>query len=162
MVATSGIIHSSGLSTSANVSPRSTWGRMGYDPASDNGAPAMARCLLVAGTESGRHEQQGEAEERWDLLGVGLILKAWGWQVLTDLHGEIVIQEAIDPSKMHFTYDTQEFAYEEVRRLLDSAIVLLGRSDGAVDRPISPRATGSTPATARSGRGWRMECSRSI
>src|SRR4029079_10943388 len=60
-------------------------------------------------------------------------LKAWGWQVLTDLHGEIIIKEAIDPSRTAFDYDTQQFAYEEVKRLLDSAIVLLQRTDGAVD-----------------------------
>jgi hypothetical protein len=73
------------------------------------------------------------AEQRWDLLGVGLILKAWGWQVLTDLHGEIIIKEAIDQSRTAFDYDSQDFAYQEVKRLLDSAIVLLQKTDGAVD-----------------------------
>ena len=121
------------LSTSANNSPRSTWGRMGYDPASDNGAQQWRDVYWSLGQNLVDMNNKATAEERWDLLGVGLILKAWGWQVLTDLHGEIVIQEAIDPSKTAFTYDTQEFAYQEVQRLLDSAIVLLGRSDGAVD-----------------------------
>jgi len=60
-------------------------------------------------------------------------MKAWGWQVLTDLHGEIIVKEAIDQSKFSFDYDTQQYAYEEVKRLLDSAIVLLQRTDGAVD-----------------------------
>jgi hypothetical protein len=121
------------LSTSANTSPRSTWGRMGYDPASDNGAQQWRDVYWSLGQNLVDMTNKATAEERWDLLGVALILKAWGWQVLTDLHGEIVIQEAIDPSRTAFTYDTQDFAYQEVRRLLDSAIVLLGRSDGAVD-----------------------------
>jgi hypothetical protein len=121
------------LSTSANLSPRSTWGRMGYDPASDNGAQQWRDVYWSLGQNLVDMNNKATAEERWDLLGVGLILKAWGWQVLTDMHGEIVIKEAIDPSRTAFTYDTQEFAYEEVRRLLDSAIVLLSRSDGAVD-----------------------------
>lgn len=121
------------LSTSANVSPRSTWGRMGYDPASDNGAQQWRDVYWSLGQNLVDMNNKATAEQRWDLLGVGLILKAWGWQVLTDLHGEIVIQEAIDPSKTAFTYDTQEFAYQEVQRLLDSAIVLLQKSDGAVD-----------------------------
>jgi hypothetical protein len=63
-----------------------------------------------------------------------MILKAWGWQELTDLHGEIIVKEAIDQSKFAFNYDTQEYAYQEVKLLLDSAIVLLNRTDGAVDQ----------------------------
>src|SRR5204863_6029701 len=77
---------------------------------------------------------KAEAEERWDLLGVGYVMKAWGWQVLTDLHGEIIIKEAIDQSRFSFDYDTQEFAYQEIQRLLNKAIELLQRSDGAVDQ----------------------------
>jgi hypothetical protein len=121
------------LSTSTAVSPRTTWGRMGYDPASDNGAQQWRDVYWSLGQNLVDMNTKAEAEQRWDLLGVGLILKAWGWQALTDLHGEIVIKEAIDPSKTAFTYDTQEFAYQEVQRLLDSAIVLLQKNDGAVD-----------------------------
>jgi hypothetical protein len=76
---------------------------------------------------------KAQAEQRWDLLGVGQIMKAWGWQVLTDLHGEIIVKEAVDQTRFTFDYDTQDYAYQEVKRLLDSAIVLLQRTDGAVD-----------------------------
>lgn len=121
------------LSTSTAASPRTTWGRMGYDPASDNGAQQWRDVYWSLGQNLVDMNDIATSEERWDLLGVGLILKAWGWQVLTDLHGEIVVQQAIDPSRTAFDYDTQEFAYQEVQRLLDSAIVLLQRTDGAVD-----------------------------
>ena len=121
------------VSTSTNLSPASTWGRMGYDPASDNGAQQWRDVYWSLGQNLVDMNEKATAEERWDLLGVGLILKAWGWQVLTDLHGEIVIKEAIDPSRTAFDYDTQDYAYQEVKRLLDSAIVLLQRNDGAVD-----------------------------
>jgi hypothetical protein len=73
------------------------------------------------------------AEQRWDILGAGYAIKAWGWQELTDAHGEIIIKEAFDQTRLTFDYDTQEFAYQEVQRLLDSAIVYLNRTDGAVD-----------------------------
>jgi len=111
----------------------STWDRMGYDPSSDNGAEQWRDVYWSLGQNLIDMNNKAEAEQRWDLLGVGLILKAWGWQVLTDLHGEIIVKEAIDPSRTAFDYDTQQFAYEEVKRLLDSAIVLLQRTDGAVD-----------------------------
>jgi hypothetical protein len=77
---------------------------------------------------------KAEAEERWDLLGVGQILKAWGWLVLTDLHGEIIVQEAIDQNRFIFDYDTQEYAYNEVIKLLGQAITNLQRTDGAVNQ----------------------------
>jgi len=121
------------ISTSTAVSPAQTWGRMGYQPGSDNGGQLWRDVYWSLGQNLIDMNTKAQAEQRWDLLGVGLILKAWGWQVLTDLHGEIIIQEAFDQTKFSFNYDTQEFAYQEVERLLDSAIVLLQRTDGAVD-----------------------------
>lgn len=111
----------------------STWDRMGYDPSSDNGAEQWRDVYWSLGQNLVDMMNKAQAEQRWDLLGVGYVLKAWGWQVLTDLHGEIIVQEAIDQSRFTFDYDTQEFAYTEVQSLLDSAIVNLQRTDGAVD-----------------------------
>ncbi len=111
----------------------STWDRMGYDPSSDAGAQQWRDVYWSLGQNLVDMTAKAEAEQRWDLLGVAMILKAWGWQVLTDLHGEIIIREAFDVSRTKFDYDTQDFAYQEVQRLLDSAIVLLRRTDGAVD-----------------------------
>lgn len=111
-----------------------TWDRMGYDPSSDNGAWLWRNVYWNFGQNLVDMMAKAEAEERWDLLGVGYILKAWGWQVLTDVHGEIIVKEAIDPSKFAFNYDSQEYAYEEVRNLLNKAIENLSRTDGAVDQ----------------------------
>ncbi len=111
----------------------STWDRMGYDPSSDNGAQQYRDVYWTFGQNLVDMMTKAEAEQRWDLLGVGYVLKAWGWQVLTDLHGEIIIKEAIDPTKSVFNFDTQEFAYQEVQRLLGEAIKNLQRTDGAVD-----------------------------
>ena len=127
------------VSTSANFSPAQSWGRMGYDPGSDNGGQQWRDVYWSLGQNLVDMNAKATAEQRWDLLGVGLILKAWGWQVLTDLHGEIVVQEAINQNTFSFNYDTQQYAYEEVRRLLDSAIVLLNRTDGAVDQAYLAR-----------------------
>ncbi|MBI3504247.1 MAG: RagB/SusD family nutrient uptake outer membrane protein [Proteobacteria bacterium] len=111
----------------------STWDREGYDPASDNGAEQWRDVYWSLGQNLVDMMTKAEAEQRWDLLGVGQIMKAWGWQVLTDLHGEIIIKEAIDPSRFSFDYDTQDFAYQEIQRLLGLAITNLQRTDGAVD-----------------------------
>ncbi|MBL8982296.1 MAG: RagB/SusD family nutrient uptake outer membrane protein [Gemmatimonadetes bacterium] len=115
------------------VTALSTWDRMGYDPGSDNGAQQWRDVYWTFGQNLVDMSTKAEAEQRWDLLGVAKILKAWGWQVTTDMHGEIIVKEAIDQSKFLFNYDTQEYAYQEIQRLLTEAITLLQRNDGAVD-----------------------------
>lgn len=115
------------------TSTNSSWDRMGYDPSSDNGAELFRDVYWSFGQNLVDMMTKAEAEERWDLLGVGYVLKAWGWQSITDIHGEIIVKEAIDPTKNVFNYDTQEYTYEEVQRLLQLAITNLQRTDGAVD-----------------------------
>ncbi len=110
-----------------------TWDRMGYDPGIDRGGQMWRDVYWSFGQNLIDMMNVAEREERWDILGVGYLLKAWGWQTLTDTHGEIIVKEAINPLKTTFNYDTQEYAYQEVKRLLDEAIKLLGRTDGAVD-----------------------------
>jgi hypothetical protein len=112
----------------------STWDRMGYDQLSDNGAEQWRDVYWSLGQNLVDMMTKAEAEQRWDLLGVGYVLKAWGWQSLTDLHGELPIKGVPDPTRTQFDYDTQEFAYQEVQRLLGEAIKNLQRTDGAVDQ----------------------------
>jgi hypothetical protein len=119
--------------TSTATAPGQTWGRMGYDPASDNGGEQWRDVYWSLGQNLVDMMNKAQAEQRWDLLGVGQVMKAWGWQVLTDLHGEIIIKEAIDPNRFSFDYDTQEYAYQTVDSLLHEAIKNLKRTDGAVD-----------------------------
>ena len=106
---------------------------MGYDKGSDNSGQQWRDVYWTFGQNLIDMMQIAQTEERWDVLGLGYILKAWGWQALTDLHGEIIVKEAIDQTRFTFDYDSQDYAYQEVRRLLDSAIVYLSRTDGAVD-----------------------------
>ena len=110
-----------------------TWDRMGYDPSSDNGAEQWRDVYWSLGQNLIDMNTKAEAEQRWDLLGVGQTLKAWGFQVLTDLHGEIIVKEAVDQTRFSFDYDTQEVAYLEVQKLLGSAIANLQKTDGAVN-----------------------------
>lgn len=111
-----------------------TWDRMGYDPASDNGAQQWRDVYWSLGQNLVDMMTKAEAEERWDLLGVGQVLKAWGWQALTETHGELIIKQAIDQTRTTFEYDTQEYTYTEIQRLLNEAIKNLQRTDGRVDQ----------------------------
>jgi hypothetical protein len=75
-----------------------------------------------------------EAEQRWDLLGVGYAIKAWGWLTATDMYGEIIVKQAFDVNRTRFDYDSQQYAYQETERCLRLAIDYLGRTDGAVNQ----------------------------
>jgi hypothetical protein len=117
----------------ASTTTLNVWQRMGYSSGSDTGAEQWRDVYWNFGQNLIDMMNKAQTEKRWDVLGVGYVLKAWGWQTLTDMHGEIEIKEAFQPGRYTFDYDTQQFAYSEVQRNLDSAFVYLQRTDGAVD-----------------------------
>lgn len=116
-----------------------TWDRMGFDATTDRGGQLWRDVYWNFGQNLVDMMTKAEAEERWDLLGVGNILKAWGWLMLTEMHGEIIIKEAFNQGTFSFAYDSQEYAYTEIQRLLGEAITLLQRTDGAVDQTYLAR-----------------------
>jgi hypothetical protein len=120
-------------------STASTWDRMGYDPTSDNGGQLWRDVYWSLGQNLVDLMTKAEAEQRWDILGVGYVIKGWGWLKLTDMHGEIIIKQAFDQTRFSFDYDSQEYAYQEVQRLLDLAITNLQKTDGAVDASYMAR-----------------------
>ena len=116
------------------VSLPSTWDRMGYDRTSDNGGEQWRDVYWSLGQNLSVMMTKAQAEQRWDVLGVGQVLRAWGWQVVVDLHGPIIIKEAFDPTRSTCDYDTEQYAYQVVDSLLREAVKNLKRSDGAVDQ----------------------------
>lgn len=111
----------------------STWDQQGFDPGSDNGGQTWRDVYWSFGQNLIDMNTKAEAEKRWDLLGVGTMLKGWGWMQLAALHGDIIVKEAVDQTRFSFDYDSEEYALDAAHKLLDSAIVLLQRTDGAVD-----------------------------
>ncbi len=111
-----------------------TWSRMGYDPTTDNGAQQWRDVYWTFGQNLADMMAKSEAEQRWDILGVGQVLRAWGWQILVDEHGPIIIKQAFDQTRSTFDYDTEQYAYFVVDSLLHEAVKNLKRTDGAVDQ----------------------------
>ncbi|MHB0947434.1 MAG: RagB/SusD family nutrient uptake outer membrane protein [Gemmatimonadaceae bacterium] len=109
------------------------WEQMGYQASSDNGGQQWRDVYWSIGQNLVDMMAKAQAEERWDLYGVGEVIKAWGWLSVTDLHGEMILKQAFDQTRFTFDYDTQEEAYAETQRLLNDAIKNLSRTDGAVD-----------------------------
>lgn len=113
---------------------RHVWQYHGYRFGADDAGDLWRNVYWRGGINLSNLISDGQKNEKWDYVGVGLVLRAWGWQMLTDLHGEMIVSEAFDPAKNVFNYDSQESIYGEVVKLSNEAIVNLRRGDGAVSQ----------------------------
>lgn len=73
-------------------------------------------------------------EKKWDYVGVGKAIFAWSWLQLTDLQGECILNQAFDPSRLTFNYQTQEEVYTYVRNLCHEALSYLNRTGDGVSQ----------------------------
>jgi hypothetical protein len=74
----------------------------------------------------------GTEEKKWDYVGVGHALRAFGWLTTTDMHGEIIVKDAFNTSKLVFDYDDQATVYEEVKKECWMALDYLSRTGDGV------------------------------
>ena len=112
------------------------WDLHGYASASDAGGELWRNVYWRGGRNLLNLIDDAKAGQKWDYAGVGLVMQAWGWQMLTDVHGEIILDEAYDqdPNKNVFNYNTQPEVYAKVQQLLTDAIPNLSRADGKVSQ----------------------------
>lgn len=78
--------------------------------------------------------KNGKQQQKWDYVGVANAIFAWSWLTLTEQYGEVILKEAFDVSRSQFDYDPQSAVYDTVRKICDSAIYYLNRTDGAVSK----------------------------
>lgn len=74
--------------------------------------------------------KSGELSKKYDFVGVGHVLRAFGWQMLTDYHGPVIVTQAFDTERRAFDYDDEATVYTEIQRLLQLGIENLERTDG--------------------------------
>lgn len=72
--------------------------------------------------------QSLEAED-WTLAGIGYAIKAFSWDALTKIHGEVPMKDAFVPELLSHNYDYQDAVYEQVRGWAHTAVELLERED---------------------------------
>lgn len=114
------------------ASANDQWDQHGFVVNTDRGGAMFRSVYWRGGLNLENMIQEAKANEKWDYVGVGYALKAYGWQTLTDIHGELIIKQAYDQSRSTFDYDDQQFIYEEVVKLCDTALSFLARTDGKV------------------------------
>ncbi|MFM2388142.1 MAG: hypothetical protein RL660_2899 [Bacteroidota bacterium] len=73
-------------------------------------------------------DQQAVSTKDSNFGAVAKLLKAYTYQLVSDVHGDVPMSEAMkgDDNILNPRYDSQEQVYEQVIKLIDDAIVLLG------------------------------------
>ncbi len=76
----------------------------------------------------------GTEEKKWDYVGVGQAIRAWGWLTLTDIHDDVILYEAFNPEQLVFKYDPQSEVFEEIKRLCNAALENLSKTGDGVSQ----------------------------
>ncbi|WP_113638540.1 SusD/RagB family nutrient-binding outer membrane lipoprotein [Nubsella zeaxanthinifaciens] len=74
--------------------------------------------------------EDSSTKQEWNYVGLAKALKAWGWQITTDYHGDIIVKQAYEPNRYKFDYDSQQVAYAEAVKEATEAIAAFSRTDG--------------------------------
>jgi hypothetical protein len=76
--------------------------------------------------------KDGIENKKYEYAGIGYAIKAWSFQMTTDMYGEIILDEAFtDPNKLTFRYQYQRDVYERVREWSNLAIKYLNMKSPA-------------------------------
>src|SRR5690606_7127921 len=72
------------------------------NPLSDSYAQLWRAVYWSMGYNLSDMIESGELNQKYDFVGVGHILRAFGWQMLTDYHGPVIVTQAFDGERRVF------------------------------------------------------------
>jgi len=104
-------------------------GFQGYPDALDNGGDIWRQCYFGLGANLDYIIDRGKSKGQWDYVGAAYALKAFMFQMCTDVYGEIIFKEAFKENTSSFRYDDQATVYKGVDSLCRLALVYLNRTD---------------------------------
>lgn len=112
------------------------YGQMGFPvgTTSDNTGGLWGAVYYAHGGNVNKIIEWGTEEGKWDYVGVGWAIRAWGWLELTNCYGEAILKEAFDVNKSQFLYDTQPEFYDSCRVVCHRALNYLNMTGGAVSQ----------------------------
>lgn len=89
------------------------WDQEGYLPGSDANGEMWRTIYFSLGQNVNLMIQDATAHNKYEYLGVAYALRAWGWQYGGDIYNNMVVNEAYDPTKLTFDYDSPQTVYAE-------------------------------------------------
>lgn len=109
-----------------------TYGRFAnnyYYPGSDAAGEQWRTVYWLFGMNLENLINQSVENEDWTLAGIGLAIKAFGWDQMTKYHGELILKDAFVPGLLSHRYDYQDTIYTAVRNWAYKAIEYLEMPD---------------------------------
>jgi hypothetical protein len=87
----------------------------GYVPLSDVGGVIWRMVYADLGLNLENMINDGIANQKYEYVGIGYAIKAWAYQMCTDMYGPIILDDAFKPNLLSFTYQDQPDVYAKVK-----------------------------------------------
>ncbi|MGN6402512.1 MAG: SusD/RagB family nutrient-binding outer membrane lipoprotein, partial [Flavisolibacter sp.] len=100
-----------------------------YTLGSDAGGEIWRSVYWLQGMNLENLINQSMAAENWTLAGIGYAMKAYSWDIMTKVHGDLPMKQAFVPGRLSHDYDYQDTIYPQVREWAYKAIELLEKPD---------------------------------
>lgn len=106
------------------------WDKHGYNGfTADRGARIWRQAYYGMGKNIEYCISEGKKKAQWDVVGAAEALKAYIFLCATNVHGEIIWNEAFIEDSIFFRYDNQDVVYRGLDSLCRDAIFQLNRTD---------------------------------
>lgn len=119
-----------------------TWEKHGFEPASDNAGSIWRMTYINLGPNLELMIKDGMDKQKWPFVGIGYAIKAWAYQITTDYHGPIILDQALDTTRLTFNYQDQPAVYDKVRQWCYLSLQYLDKTTEIDYAPILAGATG--------------------
>lgn len=117
------------LSQSYGTSSYTNYAAHFYSKASDSAAEMWRVVYWLHGMNLENMINQSLENESYRLAGIGYAIKAFDWDMLTKLHGEVPMKQAYEPGRLSHDYDYQDEVFAQVREWANTAIEYLQMED---------------------------------
>jgi hypothetical protein len=87
----------------------------GYAALSDVGGVIWRMTYADLGLNLETMINDGLENKKYEYVAIGYAIKAWAYQMCTDMYGPIILDDAFKPNLMSFTYQDQPDVYAKVR-----------------------------------------------
>lgn len=100
-----------------------------YTPNSDAAGQIWRTVYWNQGMNLENMVNQAIEAEHYTLAGIGYAIKAYSWDMLTKLHGELPMKQAFTTGRSKYDYDYQNEIYPQIREWALKAIEYLEKTD---------------------------------
>jgi len=103
------------LSQMMGTTSYSTFALHSYSEGSDAAGELWRMVYWMQGMNLENMINQSMAAQDWTLAGIGYAIKAFSWDMMTKVNGELILKDAFVPGLLSHRYDYQKDIYPQIR-----------------------------------------------